>query len=600
MSDSEVGANPILGPWDANPYGAPPFQSVTREHLLPALQACIAAAIAAIQDICSSPEEPTFSNTVIPYETGQRLNEFRRVKSLYDYLMSTAAVFRCDKDQGDRFLVGYHTHACQCTLLHRLGKVPTQHLAAEDARLVRVLIQLIITNGATQGDCDLAAKSALLTELKVHVAAYSKQVKDDIAVETELLLRDPLSDSDAQLLSLYLQPQQASDDASVRRYCVPNSADVVERLLAQCSIREVRERVWNNFRNRGKPANYQTAREILIIRSQLSKIMGFQNYAEYYMRNSMITDPKKVIELYKTFVEPSKKVFQKEMEQMLAGPAQHDGICSPEDFMHWDYKYYSNALRALDDSKISSAQLPMFKFSEVMLGLCWLTQELYGVTMSLAPHAPKIDDSVLAYSLKNPAEELIGTLYVDVWAREGKQPGNWSHQIFGCKPIVSLNCNFKRLFADPEGLNYDQVKTGLLHEFGHCLHCLFSDVKYLSVSGMTTPDDHMELPSGLHEKFLSDPKFLSKLTTAALPEGVCSKMIANDKSSIGYILLRSLSSSILDLKLHTLSLEKLQALNIEEYEKKLHRKLGIPPQVPYLYECSSFDHTFRFDYRYYM
>lgn len=602
-SGSEADANPILGPWNANPYGAPPFQSITREHLLPALQACIAGAIAAIQDICVSPEEPTFANTVIPYETGERLNEFRRVKSLYEYLMSTAAVFRSDKVEGDRFLLEYHTHACQCTLLHRLGKVPTQHLAAEDARLVRVLIQLVITNGATQRDDHSAAKSALLTELKVLVGAYSKHVKDDMAVETELLLRDPLSDSDAQLLSVYLQPQQASDDASVRRYRVPNSPDVVERLLAQCSVREVRERVWTNFRNRGKPANYQTAREILIIKSQLSKIMGIpgcQNYAEYNMRNSMISDPKKVIEMYKTFVEPSKKVFQKEMEQMLAGPAQHDGICTPEDFKHWDYKYYSNALRALDDSKISSAQLPMFKFSEVMLGLCWLAQELYGVTMSLAPDAPKIDDGVVAYSLKSPAEELIGILYVDVWAREGKQPGNWSHQIFGSKPVVSLNCNFKRLFADPEGLNYDQIKSCLLHEFGHCLHCLFSDVKYLSVSGMTTPDDHVELPSGLHEKFLSDPRFLSKLTTATLPEGVCSRMIANDNSSIGYVLLRSLSSSILDLRLHTLPLEELQDLNIEKFEEDLHGELGIPPQVPYLFECSSFDHTFRFDYRYYM
>ncbi len=94
----------------------------------------------------------------------------------------------------------------------------------------------------------------------------------------------------------------------------------------------------------------------------------------------------------------------------------------------------------------------------------------------------------------------------------------------------------------------------LLHEFGHCLHCLFSVVKYASLSGITTPGDHVELPSVLHEKL----RFLSQITKATLPIGICSKLIANDCKSICYMLLRNVSSSILDLRLRMLPLHELE------------------------------------------
>ena len=251
--------------------------------------------------------------------------------------------------------------------------------------------------------------------------------------------------------------------------------------------------------------------------------------------------------------------------------------------------------------------MPTFKLSEVMNGLVWLTRELYGAVMAPAPDAPTYHEHVLTYSLTSCTGALLGLMCIDVWARAGKAPGNFTHQIVrpcsssGGRPVVALNCSFRRLYADEEGLNFDHVKM-LLHEFGHCLHCLFSDVKYASLSGTTTPDDHVELPSVLHEKFLHDPRFLSQITKATLPIGICSKLIANDCKSIGYMLLRNVSSSILDLRLHMLPLHELEKedFSVEDFERKLHADLGMPPQIPYLYESSAFEHIFRFDYRYYM
>jgi Zn-dependent oligopeptidase len=249
--------------------------------------------------------------------------------------------------------------------------------------------------------------------------------------------------------------------------------------------------------------------------------------------------------------------------------------------------------------------LPAFKLAEVMTGLTWLVRELYGDEMAPAPDAPRYHEQVLPYSFKTSSGALFGLMYVDVWTRPGKSPGNWTQHISrassvtGGRHVVSLNCNFEHLFGDPQSLNFDHVRL-LMHEFGHCLHCLYSHVKYASLSGMTTPDDHVELPSVLHEKFLHDPRFLSQITTAKLPVGICSKLIANDCKSIGYTVLRTVSSSILDLRLHTLPLNVLETLNVEDFERKLYAELGMPPQIPYLYESSAFDHIFRFDYRYYM
>ena len=595
--------NPILGPWSGNPYSAPPFERITCQHVLPALKRCIVDATAAIEEICGLQADPTFANTVIPYESDDIFKTFRKVESLFEYLVGTSAAFQSVKKEGVSLLRDYHMDVCQIKLLGRLSKVPTQHLAAEDARLILILIQRIVTKGAIQKDDGAAqneTKAALATELAALSNAYKQE--QAMVVPTELLLSDPLSASDAQLLSKYAQPQKESDASlpSVHCFSIPYSPDVFQELLAKCSVRSVRELIWTNSRNIGKPANYTTARNILIIRSQMSSIMGFENHAQYTMRNSMVNDPEKVIEMYKTLLEPSKRAFQKELRQLLE-LSRCDGISDPADFRHWDYKFYTNRMHTLGESHVSSEQFPMLKLSEVMNGLCWLVQELYSVTMSPAQDAPMLHDGVLAYSLKRSSEAPIGLLYVDVWARDGKPIGKrWAHQIFGCLPVVSLNCDFKRLFPDPEGLNFDQVKSGLLHEFGHCLHCLLSDVKYASMSGMTTPDDHVELPSGLHEQFMSDPRFLSQITTATLPAGICSTIIANVSKSIGYRLLRSLSSSILDLRLNMLPLDVLETLDVEQFEKDLYTELGIPPQVPYLYESSAFDHSFRYDYRYYM
>ena len=610
-------SNPILASWTGQ-YGAPPFESVTPQHMLPALRRCIEDATAAIIEICSNLEEPTFGNTAFPYETDFRLEKFRQVRSFFISVVNTIEAFVLEKAPGHQLLQEFDQHECQMIILERFSKVPTQKLSAEDARLVRVLIEGFISRGTTPKDDPLSHSETaglLKTELASLRSTYVQVIKDHMAVPTDFVLHDP-SISDAQLLSAYAANGSRSSQDSCPdgpeneskksyRYRVPNYPDVVDRVLAYCSVRSVRQSVWTNFRNRGKPANYNTAQRILAARSKISNIMGFKDHASFKMRQSMVSDASEVLSLFHTLLPPAKRAFHSELSQLLEVSAC-DGIVDARDFMQWDYKYYSEKLRQIDSSLVSFEELPTFQLSEVMSGLVWLVQELYGVIMSPAPDAPLYHHEALPYSLKKSSNNLLGLVYIDVFTRPGKAPGNWTQQITrpcsftGRRPVVSLNCNFKRLFVDqPERLTFDHVKL-LLHEFGHCLHCLYSDVKYASLSGMTTPDDHVELPSTLHEKFLHDPRFFSRITTSPLPAGVCNKLIANDCKSIGYTLLRTISSSILDLRLHTLPLHEVETLDIEAFERNLYAELEMPPQLPYLYECSAFDHIFRFDYRYYM
>jgi peptidyl-dipeptidase Dcp len=315
----------------------------------------------------------------------------------------------------------------------------------------------------------------------------------------------------------------------------------------------------------------------------------------------MVNDPEEVIRLFRILLHAAKQVFQTELTQLLA-LSRSDGV---SDFMQWDYRYYSEKLRRSDASLVSSEELPTFRLPAVVNGLVWLSEELYGITMSSASDAPRYHADAVPYSLHRNGS-LLGLMYVDVWTRAGKAAGNWTIQMIGpssvsgSRPVVSLNCNFGRLFPDdPERLNLDHVKL-IMHEFGHCLHCLLSDVKYTSMSGMSTPDDHVELPSILHEKFLHDPKFLSRITASPLPFGICNRLLASENKSVGYTLLRNISSSILDLRLHMLSSKELETLDIEHFEEELYEELQMPPEVPFIYVSSAFDHSFRFDYRYYM
>jgi peptidyl-dipeptidase Dcp len=615
-SFAHMQSNPVLDPWTDNSYGAPPFQSVTAEHILPALRKCIQDATAALNEICSNiKEEPTFANTVIPYETDSRLTKLRHVRSFFISVVNTVEEFRSVKAPGYELLQQFDRHPCQSMILGRLAKVDIRHLSAEDKRLVRVVTEGFKSRGITlKDDPQSVSASSLKIELTSLRSAYAQAIKHHMAGAAEFVLSNP-SIADAQLLSAYdaLETQPSDDslsfshekkDKAVCRYRVPNHPDAVDRVLSNCSDRSVREIVWTNFRNRGKPANYGTAQRMLIARSKFANITGFQNHAQFSMRHSMVSDAAEVLKLCGTLLEPAKRAFQREMSQLLEVSAG-DGIIDSRDFMPWDYKYYYDKLRKGDPSLASFEELPTFKLAEVMNGLTWLVQELYGDNMAPAPDAPRYHQHVLPYSLKSSSGALLGLMYVDVWTRPGKSPGNWTQHIIrassatGGRHVVSLNCNFEHLIGDPDGLNFDHVRL-LLREFGHCLHCLYSDVKYASLSGMTTPDDHVDLPSTLHERFLHDPRFLCRLTTAKLPVGICSKLMANFCKNIGYTMLRAVSSSILDLRLHTLPLHVLETLNVEDFELKLHGELGMPPQIPYLYESSSFDHVFCLDYRYYL
>jgi len=295
-------SNPILDPWTDNIYGAPPFQSATPQHILPALRKCVQDATAAINDICSNAEDdPTFINTAIPYETDSRLAKLRQVRSFFISVVNTVEEFRSEKAPGHELLQQFDRHPCQSMILGRFTKVDIRHLSAEDARLVRVLIEGFKSRGTTLNDDPFSETASLLkTELNSLRSAYAQAIKDHMAVANDVVLTNP-SFSDAQLLSPYAAPEtEPSDDSlainekkdkNVCRYRVPNYPDVVDRVLSNCSVRSVREIVWTNFRNRGKPANYDTAQRTLIARSKFANIMGFENHAQFKMRQSMVSDP---------------------------------------------------------------------------------------------------------------------------------------------------------------------------------------------------------------------------------------------------------------------------------------------------------------------
>jgi len=143
-------SNPVLDPWTENSYGAPPFQSVTAEHILPALRKCIQDATAALNEICSNiKEEPSFANTVIPYETDSRLIKLRQVRSFFISVVNTVEEFSSVKAPGYELLQQFDRHPCQSMILGRFAKVDIRRLSVEDARLVRVVTEGFKSRGIT-------------------------------------------------------------------------------------------------------------------------------------------------------------------------------------------------------------------------------------------------------------------------------------------------------------------------------------------------------------------------------------------------------------------------------------------------------------------
>ncbi|MGI9245537.1 MAG: M3 family metallopeptidase, partial [Steroidobacteraceae bacterium] len=391
------------------------------------------------------------------------------------------------------------------------------------------------------------------------------------------------------------------------KWSISNTRTSVEPFLTYADDRALREQAWRMFVNRGDNGgatdNNSTITQILRLRAERAKLLGYPTHAHWRLENSMAKTPDRAMELMEAVWTPAvARVHEEVADMQKIADAEKAGIRIEP----WDYRYYAEKVRKakydLDETQIT----PYLQLEKLREGMFYMARELFGFHFKPvdAAKVPVYHPDVRVWEVDDGQGKLIGLLYFDPYARKGKRSGAWMNAYRNqerfdgdIKTIVSNNSNFvKGKPGEPVLVSWEDATT-LFHEFGHALHGLSSDVDYPSVSGTAVPRDYVEFPSQLLEHWLSTPEILDRYavhyqTGKPIPRELVAKIEAAEKFNEGFRTVEYLSSALVDMKLH---LAGDQAIDPDKFERETLTALGMPSEIVMRHRTPQFNHVFSGD-----
>ncbi len=350
--------------------------------------------------------------------------------------------------------------------------------------------------------------------------------------------------------------------------------------------------------NMGKWDNSVIMQEILVLRYQSAKLLGFDNYAHYSLAKKMAKDPEEVIGFLTDLAKKSKHAAMPEFEELQAFARSEYGV---EKLEAWDITYYSEKLRQ-NKFDLSQEELrPYFPAPQVITGLFTVAHRLYGINTCPRDNVETWHPDVKFFDIFDADNELRGCFYLDLYARPHKRGGAWMDECIIRKktvdgiqiPVAYLTCNFTPPIGDdPSLLTHDEVIT-LCHEFGHGLHHLLTRIDYPSVAGINgVPWDAVELPSQFMENWCWEREALDLIgrhyqTGDNIDDGLFKKLTASKTFQAGMQMVRQLEFAIFDFRLH-IEYNNKNPLNIQDLINEVRNQVAviIPP------DFNRFQHSF--------
>ena len=308
--------------------------------------------------------------------------------------------------------------------------------------------------------------------------------------------------------------------------------------------------------------NQPIINELLALRDEKSKLLGYENYAELSLVCKMADTPAQVDNFLNSLIKKVKEPAKQDLKQL-----ENFAGC---ELQPWDTSYYSEKLRQ-ERYAISQEEIkPYFPVNHVLEALFNISNKLFSIhlkdiTDTLRP-AQTWHKDVRFYEIYDANDKLTGGIYMDFFARKNKRGGAWMNDVVGRfkqangkiqLPIAFLTCNFSPATSNkPALLTHDDVVT-LFHEFGHCLQHLLTQIDYLDVSGINgVAWDAVEFPSQFMEAWCWQPESLQLLsshvdTGESLPLDMIEKLVAAKNFQAGLFLLRQLEFALFDITLYS-------------------------------------------------
>jgi peptidyl-dipeptidase Dcp len=385
------------------------------------------------------------------------------------------------------------------------------------------------------------------------------------------------------------------------------SRSSVEPFLKSSSRRELREKAYKAFTARGDNGNAndnnETILEILKLREESAKLLGFPTFAAYRLEDSMAKTPEAVRGLLERVWKPARARAMRDRDDLQALVTQEGGNFA---LAPWDWRYYAEKLRQVRANFDDAAIKPYLALDHMIEAAFDCATRLFGVSFTERRDVPVWHPDVRVWEVKDSAGRYKALFYGDYFARPSKRSGAWMTSLRDQQkldgevaPLVINVCNFsKGADGEPSLLSPDDART-LFHEFGHGLHGMLSNVTYPSLSGTSVFTDFVELPSQLYEHWQEQPQVLRQFarhyqTGEPLPDDLLKRFLAARKFNQGFATVEFVSSALVDLEFHSQPASAISDVRV--FERQELAKIGMPAEISLRHRPTQFGHIFSGDH----
>jgi peptidyl-dipeptidase Dcp len=366
-------------------------------------------------------------------------------------------------------------------------------------------------------------------------------------------------------------------------------------------LREAMYRAYTSLASSGQYDNNPVIADIVRLRNEKAKVMGFDNFAQMMTSRVMAQTPEAAENLLLQVFEPAVQRSHEEVADMQAYVDAQGGNFK---IAPWDYYYYAEKVKKQKFNLEESDIRPYFEVNNVLNGLFYCAEKLYGIKMVEMPDAPKYMDEVTVYDVQDAKTgEHIAVFMTDYYPRASKRQGAWMEQLQGAgiyedgqyrRPIVYNVGNFSRPTADtPALLTLDEVET-TFHEFGHALQGMLTRAPYRSIAGTNVDRDYVEMCSQINEHWATAPEVLKVYakhykTGEVMPDSLINKINQSSKFNQGFVTTELAGAALLDLYWGKCDGAN---VNVPEFEAAVAEKIGMPEEITFRYRSPYFKHIF--------
>ncbi len=602
---------PMIDTWTGPFDGVPQWDKVTPAMFPAAFEQGMAEARAAFAKVRDNPEAPTFANTIeAPSKVTTSLARIFPVWGVYTSNLASPEVQKIAREWSPKLSAFSTELSLDPKMFARVktlyDKRQTLGLNAQQMRLLERSYRDYVTSGALLNEAQKTEIKRINGELSVAFTEFSRRVLAD--EETAILI-----DNEAELAGLpdsfkASLAEEAKARGAAGKWAVKNTRSSMQPFLMYATNRALREKVYNAYINRGDNGGATDTNaiiaNILKLRQERAKVLGFKTHAHYRMDDTMAETPENATKLMMSVWPAAVGRVRQEVADMqaLADAEAKAGKGPKITIEGWDYRYYAEKVRKakydLDESEVK----PYLELNNMVNAMFYAAGRLYDLEFKENTGAiPVFQADVRTFEVKRLGK-TVGVFYLDNFARAGKRSGAWATSYRSRSGLrgddivlASNNNNFtKGGGGEPTLISIDDAST-LFHEFGHALHSLLGQVYFPGLAG--TPRDFVEYPSQVNENWLLTPDVLNRFakhykTGEVIPAALVEKIEKASTFNQGFDTVEYLSSAIVDMQLHN---RDTPVTDPDAFERDMLASLNMPKEIVMRHRLPQFNHLFSSD-----